>query len=297
MKADQELRSLKRGLKVLALLNQTENVSITELARHLELPRTTAERIMLTLLAEGYVQRVPNDKRYRLSPKVCSLAGGFSQDCWIVQAAGPMLLRVTEQIGWPLAIAAPSSDHMVLRSTTDSSTSLWLARRRVGAETPILNSSSGLVAYAFSSEAEQNVLRHLLMQSSDPYNRERAANRQALDLLIQPVLENGFAFQPPPNNNPERSIAFPIFVNGKYAASLLMIFITRAMSSATVIEKYAPHLRTLAGQIGRAASAHEELEYDSAIPFPTFLSGRAPVAGFAHVPAIGATHTPTGGAA
>jgi IclR family mhp operon transcriptional activator len=269
MKADQELRSLKRGLKVLALLNQTENVSITELARHLGLPRTTAERIMLTLLAEGYVQRVPDDKRYRLSPKVCSLAEGFSQDCWIVQAAAPMLVRVTEQIGWPLAIAAPSSDHMVLRSTTDPTTSLWLNRRRVGAQTPILNSSSGLVAYAFSSEAEQTVLRHLLVQSSDRYNRERSANHM-LDMLIEPVLDNGFAFQPPPNNNPEQSIAFPIFVDGKYAASLLMIFITRAMSSTTVIEKYAPHLRTLADQIGRAASAHEEMDMEMTIPFPAF---------------------------
>ncbi len=273
MKADQELRSLKRGLKVLSLLNQTEHVSITELARHLDLPRTTAERIMLTLLAEGYVQRVPDDKRYRLSPKVCGLSGGFSQDCWVVQSAGQMLLRLTEKIGWPLAIAAPSSDHMVLRSTTDSTTSLWLNRRRVGAETPILNSSSGLVAYAFSTEAEQNVMRHLLLQSSDPYNRERAS-RTALDLLIEPVVEQGFAFQPPPFNNPEQSIAFPIFVNGKYAASLLMIFITRAMSSSMVIDKYVPHLRTLAGDIGRAASAHEEMDDETTIPFPTFGTAR-----------------------
>lgn len=270
MKADQELRSLKRGLKVLALLNQTENVSITELARYLELPRTTAERILLTLVAEGYVQRVPDHKRYRLSAKVCSLAGGFSEDCWIVQIATPLLFRVTEQIGWPLAIATPSGDKMVLRATTDHATSLWLSRRRVGAETPMLNSSSGLIAYTFAPEGEQGVLRELLSASTDRWNRERASNASALRLLTDPVRDNGFAFQPPPNNAPEHSIAFPIFIGGRYVASLLMIYMTQAMNSVTVVERYAPQLRKLASRIGAAAEAQQDLDSVDEIEFPSF---------------------------
>lgn len=272
MNENQELRSLKRGLKVLALLNQTENVSITELARHLGLPRTTAERILLTLLAEGYVQRVPDDKRYRLSAKVCSLSGGFSEDCRLVQTATPMLFKVTEQIGWPLAIATPLGDRMVLRTTTDPATSLWLTRRRVGAEIAILNSSSGLVAYAFSSQVQRDALRQLLINSVDAFNHERAQSERTLDMLIQPVVENGFAFQPPPNNNPEQSIAFPIFMNGKYVASLLMIYMTSAMTSATVMEKYAPHLRVLADRIGRAADTGIEIKEDSDLAFPPFMA-------------------------
>ncbi len=268
MKADQELRSLKRGLKVLALLNQTGHVSITELARHLDLPRTTAERILLTLVAEGYVQRFPDDKRYRLSAKVCTLTDGFSDDCWIIERATPVLFRVTDRMGWPLAIATPAGDQMVLRSTTDPATSLCLNRRRIGAEIPILNSSSGLVAYAFATTAARNMLTHLLAQSSDSFNRERATSKASLDMLTQPVRDNGFAFQPPPNNNPEQSIALPIFIDGKYVASLMMIYMTRAMSSATVIEQYAPHLRDLADQIGQSASAHDDIDDDTAIAFP-----------------------------
>ncbi|MEO5640849.1 MAG: helix-turn-helix domain-containing protein [Sphingomicrobium sp.] len=270
MNSNQELRSLKRGLTVLALLNETENVSITELSRHLKLPRTTAERILLTLLAEGYVQRVPDDKRYRLSSKVCSLSGGFSEDCWIVQTAGPLLVHVTEQIGWPLAIATPLGDRMVVRTTTDRATSLWLSRRRVGGQIAMLNSSSGLVAYAFASAVEQAVLQQLLAQSSNPFNRQRAASQRTIDLLIQPVIDHGFAFQPPPNNKPEQSIAFPIFIDGRYVASLLMIYMTQAMTSATAVERYAPLLKRLANDIGRAAQAHEEIVLDDSFALPQF---------------------------
>ena len=277
MKADQELRSLKRGLKVLSLLNQAEPVSITELARHLDLPRTTAERILLTLVAEGYVERVPADRRYRLSAKVCTLANGFSDDCWIVQVATPLLFELTRMIGWPLAIATPADDHMVLRCTTDPATSLSLTPRRIGAHVAMLNSSSGLIAVACSTVEEQETMLARLELSDDRYNRARAADRRALSFLLQPVRENGFAFQPPPNNNPEQSIAFPIFIGGRYVASLLMIYMTRAMTAAAVIADYAPQLSLLAERIGAAAAAHQEIvdPQDFAFPRNWGASGRA----------------------
>jgi IclR family mhp operon transcriptional activator len=275
MNENQELRSLKRGLKALTLLNQTENLSITELAKYLNLPRTTAERILLTLLAEGYVQRVPDDRRYRLSSKVCSLSDGFSDDCRIVQIATPLLFRLTGQIGWPLAIATPSKDKMVLRSTTDPATSLWLNRRRVGAEIAMLNSSSGLVAYACASPGEQVKLHELIINSDDPVNRSRASDPGQLDLLVQPVCQNGYAFQPPPNNKPEQSVAVPIYVSGKYVASLLMIYISRAMNAYSVIENYVPHLQRLAERISIAASAGLDDLLDDEIGFPAFVPSAA----------------------
>lgn len=259
MDSNEELRSLKRGLAVLALLNRIEDMTVTEVARRLRLPRTTAERVLMTLVAEGYVQRVPDEKYYRLTSKVCSLSRGFSEDCWIVQTATTLLFQVTEQIGWPLSIATPSGDSMTIRATTDRATTLWLSRRRVGTETPILNSSSGLVAYAFARPIEKRTMQKMLSQSKNAYNSERSEAR-ALDLLVQPVRQNGFAFQPPPDNQPEHSIAVPIFSEDRYVASLQMSFMTRAMSCTGVIEDYAPLLRQLADRIGRASEARVQVE-------------------------------------
>jgi IclR family transcriptional regulator, mhp operon transcriptional activator len=270
MNSDQELRSLKRGLRVLALLNTNENLSISELARDLELPRTTTERILLTLVAEGYVHRVPDAARYRLSSRVCTLSGGFSDDCRVVQAATPLLRGLTERIGWPLAIATPRADRMVLRSTSDAATSLWLQRRRVGGETPMLCSSSGLVAYAFASLAEQHNLRNLLLNSSCPGNLQRASDPGRLDLLIQPVLRDGFALQPPPSNNPESSIAVPVLSDGRYVASLLLIYMVQALSDEDAVKTYAGSLRKLADRIGIAVASNEPIGNDSETDFVPF---------------------------
>ncbi|MBA2934809.1 helix-turn-helix domain-containing protein [Sphingomonas sp. CGMCC 1.13654] len=268
MKQDQELRSLKRGLKVLTLLNQVNTLGITELARHLELPRTTAERILMTLAAEGYVERIPDDRRFRLSAKVTTLARGFSDDCWIVHIATPLLFEVTRRIGWPLGIATQVGDTMVLRTTTDPATSLWLNRRRIGAETPILASSSGLVAYAFAADAERDRLLDTLRTSRHAINRDRSRNAHLFMSLTRPVMEKGYAIQPPPNDMPERSISVPIMIGGKLAAVLLLMYMPRALSNSAALRDYLPLLRDLSEEISTRVADREdwaELDEDDAV--------------------------------
>lgn len=254
---------MKRGLKVLALLNQVETIGVSELARLLGLPRTTAERILLTLAAEGYVERVPDDRRYRLSAKVCDLAMGFSDDSWIIHVATPLLFDTTRRIGWPLAIATPRGDQMVVRVTTDPATSLWLHRRRIGSETPMLGSSSGLVWFALAPEPEQQQLRNLLATSRHSINRQRVGDAAFLESLTGPVREGRYAIQPPPTDMPERSISVPILVDGAMSAVLLMVYMPRALKPAIVLDVYLPMLRTLAERIGDRAGRHDASEHEA----------------------------------
>ncbi len=260
MNPDQELRSLKRGLKALTLLNEVETIGITALARELDLPRTTAERILVTLASEGYVQRLPNDKRYRLSGKVSSLSRGFSDECRIVQIATPLIFSVTRRIGWPLAVATAHGDAMVLRVTSDSATSLWLERRRIGTQVPMLGSSSGLVAFATTPAAERSALLSTLRTSRYAINRERATSMMLLESFTGSVAERGYAFQPPPNDMPERSLSVPISVNGRTIAVLLLMYMPRALNNTQVVQDYLPMLKLLAEEISDRLDDEDALD-------------------------------------
>ena len=244
MDADQELRSLRRGLIALTLVNQVEALSIARAAAALGLPRTTAERILNTLAADGYLERSTIDKQYRLTPKVLALSSGFSGESWVTHVAAPMLNRLTEEIGWPLAIAIAEGAHMHVRYTTDTMTSLWLYRRRVGASIAIPKASSGTVHLAFVDDAQREQLR-LLVESTMPDHRiDWAAVAQARD--------RGYAFSP--QNTREQSISLPILLDGRIAAVLLMVFMARVHSHETVVATYLPRLRALADAIGGKAS-------------------------------------------
>jgi IclR family transcriptional regulator, mhp operon transcriptional activator len=103
MNRNQELRSLKRGLRALALIDQLGSITITELGRSLGVPRTTGERVLVTLHAEGFVDRDELTKRYFLSLRVRGLANGYSEASWIAHVAKPILFEATRRIGWPCA--------------------------------------------------------------------------------------------------------------------------------------------------------------------------------------------------
>jgi IclR family mhp operon transcriptional activator len=248
MDSDQELKSLKRGLKALALINQREIITISELARELGLPRTTAERILATLASEGYVERPPKDKHYQLTAKVCSLSAGFSDDSWITHVASPLLFETTSRIGWPLGVATPYGEDMSLRLTTDSATSLWLNRRRVGASIPMAKASSGLVYLAFAPEAEREELLGLLTRPDVPPERG-IAHEASFRRLLEVVASDGYAFSP--DSGRERSVSVPIFINGHVKAVLLMMYMARVLHGPALIEQFVPQLKTLSAEFTR----------------------------------------------
>lgn len=60
------IRSLLRGLDVLEAVRGHDGVTVTEAARRVRLPRTTAYRILETLRAGGHIVRDDLD-RYRIA--------------------------------------------------------------------------------------------------------------------------------------------------------------------------------------------------------------------------------------
>jgi IclR family mhp operon transcriptional activator len=246
MKAEQELKSLKRGLRALALLNQTGSVTIAQLSRELALPRTTTERILETLASEGYVERFPSAKHYHLKCKVCSLASGFSDESWIVDIAAPLLFETTERIGWPLAIAAPESYSMAVRLTTDSATSLWLHRRRVGATVPIGGSCSGQAYLAFAKPPERELL-FAALSAPDVPEAFRIMDVERMRQICETIRRDGFSINP--DLGPERSISVPIMIEGSVKAILLIMYMGRVLETQDAIKTFVPRLKRLAATI------------------------------------------------
>jgi IclR family mhp operon transcriptional activator len=252
MRQDQELTSLKRGLRILTLLNAQGDLSIAEVARALSIPRTTAERVVLTLLAEGYVVRNTDTKAFQLAPKVCALASGFSDESWITQTATPLLFELTGRIGWPLAIATPRGEKMIVRVTTDPATSLQFTRRYVGTEIAMMQASSGLVLLAYLPDHEREVLLDLLRRSPDPAQK-LANDKRAVRALIAATCNHGCAFAPVEHS--EGSLSVPIFLHGRVHAVLLMMYFRNALSRQALLRDFYPQLRQLADEICRCAQA------------------------------------------
>ncbi|WP_336952816.1 helix-turn-helix domain-containing protein [Sphingobium aromaticivastans] len=246
MNKEQELKSLKRGLKALALINAIGSITIAELGRQLGLPRTTAERVLMTLLAEGYVERDLDTKAFFLTAQVHSLSDGYTEESQLVTAARPLMLDVTRQIGWPLCLAMPMGEYMSVRVTTDPETTLNLHRRHVGSAGAMALISSGLVFLAFLEDTQREIMLDMLRRSDNP-SQAAARDTKRMDYLLQKTREDGYSFGL--DHGRERSLSVPIMANGRVRGALLMIFMARVLTNDAVVELHLPRLQSLARQI------------------------------------------------
>lgn len=260
MDSDQELKSLKRGLRAMTLINGAGSITISELSRALDLPRTTAERVLMTLLAEGFVDRDRETKRYFLTARVRALSHGFGDEGWIAHVATPMLFETTQQIGWPLCIATPVGEYMSLRITTDPSTSLRLHRRHIGSEIAMAPASSGIVHLAFLESEQRRIMLDVLRASSDPL-QSVARDTARIDYAIAEARAHGYSFGL--DHGRERSVSVPIMAHGHITAVLLMIFMAAGLSNERVVAEFVPRLKTMAAEIERLAFAAEAAQIES----------------------------------
>lgn len=251
MKQDQELKSLKRGLRALIVLSRRRTITIAEAAVELGLPRTTAERILLTLESERFIHRDPQSKRYALAPRVLALARGFSDEDRLVQAATPILFRKTQEIGWPLAIAVAAGEQMTVRLTTDSATSLGLHKRHVGSEIAMAGSSSGLLHLAYLEGAEREAMLDLLA-ASDDQAQGLAKNRPLLESYLNDARRDGYAISP--DLGAERALSVPVFnAERRVIAVLVLMYIARGVKQDTLLSRYLPEMNRLGDAIRLAA--------------------------------------------
>ena len=263
MDKGQELQSLKRGLKAVALINDLGSITIAELSRRLQLPRTTAERVLMTLLAEGYVERDPETKAFFLTARVHALSDGYAEESRLVAVARPLLFETTRRIGWPLLLAMPMGEYMSVRVTSDPETTLGLNRRHIGSALPMALGSSGLVFLAFLDDTQRELMLDVLRRSDLP---EQAVvhDRTRLDYLLGKIQTDGFGFGL--DNGRERSIALPVIMDGRVRGSLLMTYMSRVLSADVVVQRYVPTLKELALGIGIQASEQMPEKRDAAPP-------------------------------
>lgn len=247
MSTRDNLSSLKRGLRALSLLNLREVVTATELAAELRLPRTTTRRVLDTLVEEGYAEKLTRGFKYRLTPMVNVLSSGFSDESWIAHVAEPLLAKKTIEIGWPLVVATPSGDQMMVRVSTDRLTPLALDHFGVGFKTPMVHGTSGHVMLAFMSQQQRELTLQIIRSSTDP-KQALAREEGRIRSLVGTIRAQGYAHIIY-KEYPEASVGVPIFLNGIARACLLMGYVKRASKPAQIVEKYVPQLKELSQAI------------------------------------------------
>lgn len=241
------IRALMRGLDSIQQLNIRNGATVTDIAKAVGLPRTTAYRVLETLCVSGYAVRDISDDRYRVTTKVRSLSEGYDDESWVQEIAKPLLNKLADDVIWPLAISTLNGMSMLVRETTDRDSPLALERYSAGLRVPVLGSSSGRAYLAFCSDEQRELLLEVL-KKSDRMEDKLCRDRQMVERILAEVRQHGFSVYDNPTMQ-EMSIAVPLYIKRRIIGGVVVRFIRSALTADQAIEKHVPYMKKTAEDI------------------------------------------------
>lgn len=248
------VQGLERGLAVLRELNRhPAGVGAVDVAQATGLNRSTAKRLLETLCALGYSQKLADGLHYVLTYRVMGLSEAFNQEADICLTARPLLEALTRRILWPSSIATLEGDHMVVRFSTHPHSPLSFQPGTVQQLIPLLPTSVGRAFLAFcTDEVREPLLKILGLQPGLTGELARDAHR------LRPVLEatrqRGYAMNDGEGSQHPHiaSIAAPVIHEGRVMACINLMFTKRALAAKSGAERYAMEVLATARDIERA---------------------------------------------
>ena len=248
---DQEgVKSVKKVLRVLRFLNSHGDSTVSDVARGIGVPRTTAYRLLHTLSGEGYVEKQPHSDVYRITSLVKRLSSGFGDSELIVEVASPLISRAGSEIRWPLAFATPRGENMVVRITTDFDTALAVDRYMIGFTTPILHSPTGFCYLAYCDETIRRSIMDAAQMSHHTQDGFIYQGRR-LEYFLMQVRTRGYCHICY-KEYPEGGLAIPVMVEGKIVGGLIMRYMKSILMQDQLEGQYLPIMRRLADDISTA---------------------------------------------
>jgi IclR family pca regulon transcriptional regulator len=257
--ADDESRnvvnSLSKGLRVLeAFTVERSEMTLSEVARAAGIDPGTAFRMLNTLVMLGYVARVPEGKRFRLTLKVIDLGLHAIGRADLRELARPILRSLVDEVSEAASLGVlDGADVLYVERVRAGLTRLGVDIR-IGTNIPAVSGVIGHAILAYLPQAERD--RVLALQ---PRRGELATSPMSKTELLQSlsaVRRQGYALQDSMFGNGLRILAAPVLdVDGYPVAAVSVAAPTVRVSPDEFRARALEPVRVAAAQIARAVQA------------------------------------------
>lgn len=249
-----DVESVRRGLEILRVVNEEVGLTLADIASRSKLSRGTAYRMLYTLEIAGFIER--HGVGHYPTHHVRCLSHGYDDD-WTCEAASPLVREFGNQVLWPITLSEPSFGAALVRETTDSQSPFVLNATRIGFRMSMVNTASGRVLLANSSEEQR---KGLLDQHATARNVEvESASRAVAQCgrTFETICERGYDVLPVQNGR-QTAIAVPVINDaGVPVAALALRYFNAAMPYTEALRRFVDPLQQTAAQIASEINRRE----------------------------------------
>ena len=243
-----EIRSITRALMVLRIMNERSIWSLQELHTATGLPKSTLHRILWTLRLEHYVR---NDEgmygSYQLTSKTSDLSRGITEQSQLVDVAGPVLIRMTKKIKWPLSLGIVQGHQIRVAFCTMPYSPYAIRPSSYGRLYNLFDSALGRAYFSFCSKAERRILYDLYQTQAQ--DGDMKPSWRELRSLIAETTRQGYGIRYGRKISDSSAFAVPVYANGELVAAITYSIFSGSLN-AEILTRFLPILDEVSTSIG-----------------------------------------------
>jgi DNA-binding IclR family transcriptional regulator len=147
--ADYGIDVVRRAVRVLGILSESDELALPEVAERLGAGKSTTYRLLTTLCLDDMVVQDPATKHYRLGPRLIGLGTSAAERTDVIEAARPVMERLADAHHVVITLNLPTRDAVLeARRVPRHGRGEFVA---IGAPLPYHACASGLLFLAFGS--------------------------------------------------------------------------------------------------------------------------------------------------
>ncbi|MED0677214.1 IclR family transcriptional regulator [Aneurinibacillus thermoaerophilus] len=207
------VRAADRALDILLCFIDEKELTLTEIARKVELNKSTVYRLLGSLENKGFLTRNLDTEKYQLGFRIWQLSANLPQEDDPAKILLPEMIRLRDQVGETISLYVRNENERIRVQAVESNETI----RRVapiGAHLPLSVGASSKVLVAYSSpEVQQKVL-------ADP-SWPSSIDKKAYMEQLEEIRKRGYATSYEEREKGAAAVAVPLFSRrGELVAAL-----------------------------------------------------------------------------
>lgn len=232
---DKYVKSVLKTIEIIEeLSNYPEGLTLNELSKNLCIHKSSVFRVIDTLSYKGYVEKNPENHKYKLGIKIVELSGNILRNMPIREIATPFLKKLSNKYNEVVHLTILRDGKMVYIDKIEKPDSIAMFSQ-IGRKVNVYSTAVGKAMLAFLENEELKTI--LEKVEFEPLTPNTITNKEILLEELKLIRKNGFAFDQEENENGIKAVAAPIFNQfGRPVAALSVTGPTFRMSQERMIE-------------------------------------------------------------
>jgi DNA-binding IclR family transcriptional regulator len=207
-KARNMIGSVQRAIDILNLFDRhTPEMGVTEIARALELPKSTVAGLVSTLEYNGFLDQNPSNRKYRLGAKLAERASIFLAQFDLREIAAPVLEALRDTCNESINLAIRDDGYVVYIERMHGTKTLGM-RSEIGKREKTHSTALGKAMLSCLPQAEIN--KFVSQYEFTPVTPQTITNPAAFLDEMHKTRQRGFALDDQENELGGRCVAAPI---------------------------------------------------------------------------------------